>query len=117
MGLRTRLHSLFGRFAGDDSQAPSPAGAVQSIELPGSADWEQAAALIVAEGGDEHAFALPDDIADETRPLTIQFGGSSDDPNTVVWSDPPAVTASAEILIEDTDGEVRPVPRTERRGG
>lgn len=131
MGLRYAVQSLLARLTGSNHAARSresdpdragdesvrPGETIQSVELPGGADWEQAAALVVAERGVHHECPLPNDVADPTSPLTIQFGGSSTEPNTVIWPDPPEVTAGAEILIQDPEGEVRPIPRTERRGG
>lgn len=101
--------------AGDESDRPDDP--IQSIELPVGTDCEQAAALVLAQGGVRHECPLPNDVADPTRRLPIQFGGSSNEPNTVIWTDPPEVTAGAEILIQDPEGAVRPIPRTERRCG
>lgn len=126
MNLRRRLHRLLGR-AGTPQADADARGAeetaedgggqkVKYIALPGDADWEEAAALVVAEDGREHRFPLPDEVADPTRSVRIQFGGSSDDPSTLVWDDPPAVTSRADFLIEDADGTVQPIPETERRG-
>lgn len=123
MGLRSTLHRLLGRAdaARTDTEPRGTAndrtsGSIEYIELPGSADWEDAAALVVAEDGAEYEFPLPDDVADPTRPVRILFGGSSDDPNALVWDDPPDVTPRADFLIRDADGNVRPIPETERRG-
>lgn len=127
MNLRSRLHRLLGR-AGTAQADAEARGAeetgedeggqtVKYIALPGDADWEDAAALVVAEAGTEHRFPLPDEVADPTRTVKIQFGGSSDDPNTLLWDDPPAVTSRADFLIEGADGNVRPIPETERRSG
>lgn len=135
MGLRYVVQSLLGRIPSSwkdprseesepertddpnkaDDDPDQADETIQSIELPGGADWKQAAALVLAEGRVKHEFSLPDDIADPSSPLTIQFGGSSDEPNTVIWTDPPEVTAGADILIQNPAGEVRPIPRTERR--
>lgn len=127
MNLRSQLHRLLGS-AGTEQAGADARGAEETAEaeagqkvkyvgLPGDADWEDAAALVVAEDGTEHRFPLPDEVADPTRSVRIQFGGSSDDPNTLVWDDPPAVTSRADFLIEDADGTVQPIPETERRSG
>jgi len=111
------LHRLLGRADATQAEtAEDRAGErVKYIALPGDADWEDAVALVVAEDGTEHRFPLPDEVADPTRSVKIQFGGSSDDPNTLVWADPPAVTSRADFLIEDADGTVQAIPETERK--
>lgn len=126
MNLRSRLYRLLGRggTAQAETETRGAAGTdgdpdgqkVKYVALPGDADWEEAAALVVAEADTEHRFPLPDEVADPTRTVRIQFGGSGDDPNTLLWDDPPAVTSRADFLIEDADGTVQPIPETERRG-
>lgn len=72
MGFRRRLHRLLGRAGtpradADAREAEETAEdeggqAVKSVALPGDADWEEAAALVVAEDGTKHRFPLPDEV-------------------------------------------------------
>lgn len=122
MGLRRTLRRLFGRAsrAQPDTEVgesgPERADeTIESIALPGDADWEDAAALVVVEDGTAHEFPLPNEVADPNQPVTILFGGTSADPNTLTWAGPPDVSPHADLLIKDADGTTRPIPETERK--